>query len=95
MRDDSLGWLWQRGSPLTIPNREVKPVSADGTANRGRVGRRLFLEVLYSNVGDFLFYLTKDFFFYKRIEELIELKSHKLVIPFFNVGFLLVKANCS
>ena len=26
--------------PLTIPNREVKPVSADGTASSGRVGRR-------------------------------------------------------
>ena len=36
-----LRWSWQRGSPLTIPNREVKPVSADGTASRGRVGRRL------------------------------------------------------
>ena len=30
--------------PLPIPNREVKPVSADGTAMQcGRVGRRLFL----------------------------------------------------
>ena len=28
-----LGWLWRRGSPLTIPNREVKPVCADGTAD--------------------------------------------------------------
>ena len=27
-----LRWLWQRGSPLPIPNRVVKPVSADGTA---------------------------------------------------------------
>ena len=27
--------------PLTIPNREVKPVCADGTAYCGRVGRRL------------------------------------------------------
>src|SRR5690606_38264644 len=39
------------GPPLTIPNREVKPVCADGTATSGgRVGRRLFLKapaVLY------------------------------------------------
>ena len=28
----NLGWPLQRGSPLPIPNREVKPVSADGTA---------------------------------------------------------------
>ena len=29
--------------PLPIPNREVKPVSADGTAPGGRVGRcRIF-----------------------------------------------------
>ena len=35
-------WPWRRGTPLTIPNREVKPVSADGTAiPSGRVGRRL------------------------------------------------------
>ena len=27
--------------PLTIPNREVKPNCADGTAYCGRVGRRL------------------------------------------------------
>ena len=27
-----LRWLQQWGSPLTIPNREVKPISADGTA---------------------------------------------------------------
>ena len=26
--------------PLPIPNREVKPNSANGTAYRGRVGRR-------------------------------------------------------
>ena len=26
--------------PLPIPNREVKPDSADGTASSGRVGRR-------------------------------------------------------
>src|SRR5215207_7292645 len=38
--DDSGG-----DTPLPIPNREVKPASADGTAGRlrGRVGRRPFL----------------------------------------------------
>ena len=30
--------------PLPIPNREVKPDSADGTASRGRVGSRQFLQ---------------------------------------------------
>ena len=41
----SFRWPWRRGPPLTIPNREVKPVCADGTATpSGRVGRRLFLE---------------------------------------------------
>ena len=29
--------------PLPIPNREVKPVRADGTASSGRVGSRLLL----------------------------------------------------
>src|SRR5690606_16251384 len=39
----SLRWLLRRGSPLPIPNREVKPACADGTAIRGRVCRRLSL----------------------------------------------------
>ena len=35
-----LRWLLRRGSPLPIPNREVKPLSADGTAVKGgRVSR--------------------------------------------------------
>ena len=34
------GRLQRRGPPLPIPNREVKPACADGTAIRGRVGRR-------------------------------------------------------
>jgi hypothetical protein len=33
--------------PLPIPNREVKPTSADGTAYRGRVGRRQFIKPVY------------------------------------------------
>ena len=41
-----LRWLWQRGSPLPIPNREVKPVSADGTAICGRVCHRLSFKTL-------------------------------------------------
>src|SRR5690606_34914798 len=43
-RTIDLRWPWRRGPPLSIPNREVKPVCADGTATpSGRVGRRLFL----------------------------------------------------
>ena len=34
----------RRGSPLPIPNREVKPACADGTAICGRVCRRLSFE---------------------------------------------------
>ena len=37
----TLRWLLRRGSPLPIPNREVKPACADGTAICGRVCRRL------------------------------------------------------
>ena len=50
-----LRWLWQRGSPLPIPNREVKPVSADGTAICGRVCHRLFFK-------PFIIHLVKGFF---------------------------------
>ena len=40
---NDLRWLLRRGSPLPIPNREVKPACADGTAVCGRVCRRLSL----------------------------------------------------
>ena len=40
--------------PLPIPNREVKPERADGTAPQcGRVGRRLFNEAFSRNAGGF------------------------------------------
>ena len=56
---DSFRWPWRRGPPLTIPNREVKPVCADGTATpSGRVGRRLFLKSLHLTMGGFFFALN-------------------------------------
>ena len=43
--------------PLPIPNREVKPDSADGTAKiRGRVGHRHFFQSSGINSWAFLFY---------------------------------------
>lgn len=33
-------WLGDGGTPDLIPNSEVKPVSADGSPLRARVGRR-------------------------------------------------------
>ena len=52
----SFRWLYPQGSPLPIPNREVKPNVADGNAVIGvRVGRRpLALFVLYNPIS-FLF----------------------------------------
>ena len=46
--------------PLPIPNREVKPTRADGTAlHRGRVGRRRFSETSKINIfGVSLFYIV-------------------------------------
>ena len=48
--------------PLPIPNREVKPAYADGTAMQcGRVGRRLFsLEVLRQKCQGTSFFLFND-----------------------------------
>ena len=54
------GWLLRRCSPLPIPNREVKPACADGTAMQcGRVGGRLLLEarVLRIEISSALFFL--------------------------------------
>ena len=43
--------------PLPIPNREVKPNSADGTAKIcGRVGHRHFLERVSSNWDSLFLY---------------------------------------
>ena len=50
-----LRWLLRRGSPLPIPNREVKPACADGTAICGRVCRRLSLKTLFLTKRGFLF----------------------------------------
>ena len=41
--------------PLPIPNREVKPVRADGTASSGRVGRRHFSERFFKIEGPLFF----------------------------------------
>ena len=46
----------RRGSPLPIPNREVKPACADGTAICGRVCHCLFLVKPRRKVGVFFFW---------------------------------------
>ena len=43
--------------PLPIPNREVKPVRADGTASSGRVGRRHFSERFFRILKNLFFYV--------------------------------------
>ena len=56
LRYKDFRWPWRRGPPLTIPNREVKPVCADGTATpSGRVGRRLFLKSLHRKMRGLFF----------------------------------------
>jgi polyhydroxybutyrate depolymerase len=49
--------LYRRCLPLPIPNREVKPARADGTAvKRGRVGRCPILnQAPFSNIGGFFY----------------------------------------
>ena len=51
--------------PLPIPNREVKPTCADGTAMQcGRVGRRLLSmkSLRFRKISEaFLFFLHRDF----------------------------------
>ena len=44
--------------PLTIPNREVKPNCADGTAFSGRVGRRLSYLIPSGFPDGIFFYLV-------------------------------------
>ncbi len=43
--EKELGGFSEGVPPLPIPNREVKPLCADGTGQKsGRVGRRLFFQ---------------------------------------------------
>ena len=53
--------------PLPIPNREVKPTCADGTAMQcGRVGRRLLSmkSLRFQKISEaFLFFFPRSFFF--------------------------------
>ena len=59
--------------PLPIPNREVKPTSADGTAMQcGRVGNRLLLEESSETkvLGLFFyafFYIKHSFFYFRTL----------------------------
>ena len=47
--------------PLPIPNREVKPNSADGTANIcGRVGHRHFFSREFQEIGTLFFCYKGD-----------------------------------
>ena len=51
------GWLLRQGPPLPIPNREVKPVSADDTAiPGGKVGRRQTFKRLSQAEATFFLY---------------------------------------
>ena len=84
MQND-LRWLLRRGSPLPIPNREVKPDCADGTAICGRVCRRLSFKNPYHLTGKgFLLYII----FSKKLSkadrtEKLTIKSKSFEISFF------------
>ncbi len=60
MYTQELGGYCEGVPPLTFPNREVKPFSADGTGTAGRVGRRLFMKAL-------LDYFSKAFSIYVKL----------------------------
>ena len=55
-----LWWYCRRCSPLPIPNREVKPAMADGTAQQcGRVGSCHILLKVLNIVEDFFYAHTQ------------------------------------
>lgn len=54
----------ERVTPLPIPNRVVKHISADGTGFSGRVGRRHFSEAHSSNRVGFFYALNLGFMRY-------------------------------
>src|SRR5690606_41728901 len=55
-----LRWLLRWGSPLPIPNREVKPISADGTAVRWESMPPPSSIPIMKMVGIFLLYILRE-----------------------------------
>src|SRR5690606_37223739 len=55
-----LRWLLRWGSPLPIPNREVKPISADGTAVRWESMSPPSSIPIMKMVGIFLWYILRE-----------------------------------
>ena len=47
-----LGWFQRWGSPVPIPNTEVKPTSADGTANAGEQAAASFYFIFKNPLSD-------------------------------------------
>ncbi len=69
-------WPWRRGPPLSIPNREVKPASADGTAREGgRVGRRLTSKASVTPVTEAFFY-----FYFFSMDFPFVLQNHSMMV---------------
>lgn len=82
--DRKFRWPWRRGPPLTIPNREVKPVCADGTAiPSGRVGSRLPRKVPHSFV--------RDFFYVTTCQSLIESSGYILFLVYLSKPTTMIK----
>ena len=80
--------------PLPIPNREVKPTSADGTAMQcGRVGNRLLLEesseTKVLGLFFYVFFLKKTilFFYFRTLRPFacIVLKTIETIWTIFNL----------
>ena len=71
--------------PLPIPNREVKPDSADGTANVcGRVGHRHFYKREFQEIGTLFFGSTKNsegFHFYAYNFASLKRGNYLYIIP--------------
>ena len=77
--------------PLPIPNREVKPTCADGTAMQcGRVGRRLLSmkSLRFRKISEaFLFFFPRIFFFSAGVILLRGLLHRIFSSSFFFIGF--------
>ena len=72
IRTKTCWWLQRGGSPLPIPNRAVKLLSADGTIREdGRVGRRqlnITIKLIANAMGFFVFQGTWNIITLDKIE---------------------------
>ena len=89
-------WWYCRGCPpLPIPNREVKPLMADGTAYRGRVGScHIHFRKPQRNVEAFLCVRKNMNYEFRIMNYEFRITNYELRIILFKINDLRIRMPC-